>query len=113
MEGNVKCNYETPSILGKSTFFIVMNIISGLPTPLQKKKKKSDVHIPLLPRSPHSRLPHPANKEPWLVKQLISMPFVRRVKNVIRESRQSPPEECNVKGYHRDLFVVYSFGGLV
>lgn len=44
-----------------------------------------------------SSLPKPGNNELGLVKQLISMPFVRRVKNVIIGSRQSLPMECILK----------------
>lgn len=49
---------------------------------------------PVLSGSLCSSLPSPGNNEPRLVKQLISMPFVRRVKNVIIVSRQSLPVEC-------------------
>jgi len=45
----------------------------------------------------YSSLPNLGNNELRLVKQLISMPFVRRVKNVIIVSRQSLPMECILK----------------
>lgn len=51
----------------------------------------------VLSGSLYSSLPNLGNNELRLVKQLISMPFVRRVKNVIIVSRQSLPMECILK----------------